>query len=176
MGYGGSYGGGLDRQNTGNNLDKLQLLIAQGNTTDSLASIDPTLFVIAKTNVQLDSPVPNYVTGDWQADLAEFKAQYTGVEDLDCKFTVSGKMTSDSSSDSNHVTIRLRSSGSGVLTGTTKQYSAGRLTGASTTEIGFTAVGYDRMTNLDEMIFEVAKDFAGTLIVEELFMSIEPLW
>ncbi|QZI89592.1 hypothetical protein SIPHO076v1_p0059 [Vibrio phage PS34B.1] len=160
---------------TGSNYNQVEILLISGNTLDSVATSDPTAFVVAKTNVALSRPSLVYNTGKWDIPLDEVSVSLNSVNPRASKFVVSGKITSDSTSNDGHVVVRLRDT-TALLTGTTKAYSAGATSGASTVEVGFTMVGFTSLTNGQELFLEVAKDFPGTLVVESLLMEIEPLW
>lgn len=175
MSYGGVYGGDIEHAYTGRNLEGRTIVLAKGNTQDSVATSDPTLFVQALTNVQLLPPVVGYLDDDWAVIPNEMKLQYVGSQDRDIQVVASGWVTSDSGLDTNRIVTRLLAT-SGVLTGTTKHYPAGKLVGAETSRIGFTMIGYDRLTTGNFVGMQLSKTFPGTLVVQELIMVVTPLW
>ena len=160
---------------TGSNYNQVEILLISGNTLDSVAGNDPTAFVTAKTNVALSRPSVIYNTGKWNVSPNTVAVTLNSANPRASKFVVSGKITSSSTANDGHVVVRLRDTNA-LLTGTTKAYSAGATSGASTVEVGFTMVGFTSLVNTEQLFLEVAKDFPGTLVVESLLMEIEPLW
>jgi hypothetical protein len=88
---------------------------------------------------------------------------------------LSGTLTSDSATNTGFIGVRLSDS-VGVLTGSDKRYSTGRTNGALTVNIGFSLIGYATLTNGQGLHLEISKDFAGSLVLEDLLFTIKPLW
>lgn len=176
MSYGGVYGGATyPPASTGNNLAQASIYVITGNTLDSAASADQAVFVTAKTNIQLASPVPEYTTERWAVSASELKLISLSPEPHDVKVIVSGKLKSNSVVNDGRVVIRLNST-DGVGTGTTKTYATGPTAGGTTVEAGFTVIGFFRSLENQTISLEVAKNFAGTLILESVLVEVTPLW
>ena len=176
MSYGGVYGGAVyPPASTGNNLAQASIYVVNGNTLDSVASANQAIFVTAKTSIQLASPVAVYDTERWAVSASEIKLISLSPETHDAKVIVSGKLVSDSVTNDGRVVIRLNST-DGVGTGTTKTYATGPTGGGTTVEAGFTVIGFFRSLENQTISLEVAKNFAGTLILESVLVEVTPLW
>ena len=176
MSYGGVYGGAkYPPASTGSNLAQASIYVINGNTLDSVASANQAVFVTVKTNIQLTPPVPVYDTARWAVSASELKLISLSPEPHDVKVVVSGKLTSNSGVNNGRVVIRLNST-DGVGTGTTKTYATGPTGGGTTVEAGFTVIGFFRSLENQTISLEVAKNFAGTLILESVLVEVTPLW
>ncbi len=174
MPYGSVFGNQRPSE-TGSNFSEIEIILVAGNTLDSVTSDDPVDFVLAKTNVAPFYPSPIYNTGKWSLGSSAIEATLVSVMPRTSKIIVSGTISSDSTVNSGHVAVRLRDTDS-VMTGTSKQYSAGATAGGNTVEIGFTVIGFTTITSGKVISMEVAKDFSGTLVVESILMEIEPVF
>lgn len=163
---------------TGQNVEQRDLLVVKGNTEDSLAGTDLDTFTVAKNNAGHIHPSEIFTTGTWIVeDESLFTAKYVGSSiPRHCKIIFSGRVFSDSSTDSNRVGVRLNSSIGGVLTGTTKVYPVGRLAGQNETDVAFTLIGFGEFQLNEELSLEVSKDFTGTLIIDDVILEVEPLF
>lgn len=176
MGYGGVYGGAIyPPKTTGNNVTGVSIYVLNGNTQDSVASDDPAVFVQAKTNIQLAPPIDVYATERWAVSANEVKLTSLSEEPHDARVVVSGRLRSDSITNTGRVALRLNST-DGVGTGTTKTYATGPTSGGVTIEAGFTVIGFFRSLENQTISLEVAKNFAGTLVLESVLVEVTPLW
>jgi hypothetical protein len=160
---------------TGSNVIELELLVVSGNTQDSVAPVDIDTYVTALTNSAMIYPNPIYNTGKWSPSTTEIKTVLTHTQPRSSKFVLSGTLTSDSATNTGFIGVRLSDS-VGVLTGSDKRYSTGRTNGALTVNIGFSLIGYATLTNGQGLHLEISKDFAGSLVLEDLLFTIKPLW
>ena len=159
---------------TGQNLFKQEILTIAGNTLDSIAGTDLTVYTKAKVNVNLSYPNAIYNTG--QFTIENGLIQLNKIANArSFEFTIGGKITSDSQDNAALVGIRLVST-AGPLTGASKVYPAGVTSGTSTVECGFTNVGYANIPSGNSVWVEVSKNFIGTLVVKEIIIAVRPIW
>ena len=176
MGYGGVYGGAIyPPKTTGKNVTGVSIYVLNGNTQDSVASSDPAVFVQAKTNIQLAPPVDVYATARWAVSANEIKLTSLSAKPYDAKVVVSGRLRSDSTTNTGRISLRLNST-AGVGTGTTKTYATGPTSGGVSVEAGFTIIGFFRSLENQTISLEVAKNFAGSLVLESVLIEVAPLW
>ena len=160
---------------TGHNHNRLELLLVSGNTQDSVAGVDIDAYVTVKTNSAMTHPNPIYDTGVWGLSTTELLASLDLPVPRSSKIMISGTIVSDSAVNSGFISVRLSDSNS-ALTGSTKQYSTGKSVGGATVNVGFSVVGYTTLASGQEFKLEVAKDFAGTIVLDNALITIEPLW
>lgn len=169
--YNGNYGSPIV-PNTGRNRFKLELRVSNNNTTDSLIGS----FATGKLTNALVGVEPVYETGLFEllpgAPTTQLK--YVGVKPLDVKVTVSGNITSDSSSDSGSLAVEMFVAGS-TLTGSYEKHSAGKLVGQTTVDVGFHTAGYARFTTNDVLDIQFAKDFVGTFVIANIILELRRL-
>lgn len=160
-------------ESTGQNLSQTSVAVLGGNTVDSVASDDLSIYVTAKQNGML-FPNAIYNTGKWAISATEAMLTNTSGEALSAKFTVSGEFLGSSTSNAAVVQMRLRSTG-GVGTGTTKRYSAGITLGA-TVAVGFTTVGAFTLQPGESVWLECSKNVTGTLILGSCLILAELIY
>lgn len=149
------------------------VFVMNNNTVNTTTNADSTNYVVATTDTtNLQPPSPEYGL-KYSVTNGQVKVTkvYAGIADV--KVTISGKITSDSTSDTDHYFLRIVDGTGAVLTGTDKRYSAGKAQGAVTSEIGFTLVGYGRLVDNETLQLEIAKDFIGTSVLTDVLVSIE---
>ena len=96
----------------------------------------------------------------------------------DYSVSMSGKITSDSTSNSDHIEVKVVQGQSGVFqdfTGGDKKYAAGRSGGQITSDVGFTLTVFGRFPPGEEIKLQVSKDFVGQLVVEDLIITLSPI-
>lgn len=117
---------------------------------------------------------PDGYTGLWTIDPNTATFTYRGSTPQGFKIMGSGAISSESTGNTDHIFVRLLES-SGVMTGSTKRYSAGRSDGNITSDVGFNSIGFGLFNPGDTVQFQIAKDFAGNLTVSDMIIDFEPL-
>lgn len=173
----GSYGNhSVTSTVTGNNTEQMDIFASNNNTTDSVVNNLGTFSTGVLSNV-LTEVEPIYNTGNWVLDPTTpnlVKLIYVGTQTLDVEINVSGDLISTATVNSNHVATRLVST-SGILTGSLKTVTAGKLTGSTNVSVGFGSVCYSRFNTNDTLTFEIAKDFLGDCIVQNIIIGLRRL-
>lgn len=162
-------------ENTGGNVGGSGIVVFSGNVTDSVASADLTLPVIALHNNNGFYPNPIYDLGILAIDPAEVKLTNISPDPYSFEITVSGKLTSNSTSNAAVVGIRLNSTG-GVGTGTDKTYPAGTTQGAATVRAGYTSIGAFTLAAGESVWVEISKSVTGTLVFDNSLIIIRPIY
>lgn len=162
-------------EDTGQNLSGTGLIVFSGNVTDSVAGSDLLVPVIARHSNNGAFPAPIYDKGKLDIDPAEVKFTNVSGDPYSFQITVSGRLTSDSTSNNAVIGIRLNSTG-GLGTGTDKTYPAGTTQGAATVSAGYTDIGAFTLQPSEECWVEISKNVAGTLVFNDALIIINPIF
>lgn len=161
---------------TGSNAEQTDIFASNNNTADSVLDNLGT-FGTGLLSVPLAAVENIYNTGNWELDATTptlVKLIYVGMDTLDIELNLSGNISSTASVNSNHVATRLVST-SGILTGSRKTFTAGKLTAGANVSIGFGMVCYNRFNTGDILVLEIAKDFLGDCIIEDIIIGLRRL-
>lgn len=153
------------------------LFTSNDNTTVTPTDADISNLVdVLCTSAPLSAPVPGYDNA-FTPDATRASVTYN-LPTRDYSLSVSGKVTSDSITDTDKFFLRLVQ-GQGVtfvgFTGGEKRYPAGRATGQVTSEVGFTFEVFGRFPQNEEIKLQIAKDFAGNITVEDVIFTFRPI-
>ncbi|WMM35540.1 hypothetical protein [Vibrio phage PJN101] len=152
--------------------DSRNVAIIYGNNSTVTTPTDDAISWTLANIAGLLSP-PGY-NSNWTFDPATAVFTYIGTSGKAYEITAGGTVDSDSVTDTDHIFVRLVEP-TGPMTGTSKRYAAGRSGGQVTSSIGFTSNGFGIFNNGDQLRLEIAKDFAGYLIITDLIMAFRPL-
>lgn len=173
----GSYGRhGLPSIATGNNIQQTDIFASNNNTQDSVLD-NLGNYGTGNLSTPLSSVEDIYNTGNWELDTSIptlIKLIYVGVKPLDVEISVAGNIISSASVNTNHLVTRLLST-SGIITGSLKTYKADKLTGGTSVAIGFDMSGFNRFNTGDSLVMEIAKDFIGDCIVQNIIIGLRRL-
>lgn len=175
MGKGYNTGQEYPPENTGQNLSRTNVIVLNGNATDSVAGTDLDSFVTAKHDGTFDFPSPLYDTGYISLDLTELKITNARDTPLSLAVSLNGRIVSSSTSNTAVVGVRLNSTG-GILTGTDKVYPAGATSGGTTLDVGFTTIGAVTLQPGESLWLDVSKNVTGTLVVQSALTLLRPIY
>lgn len=146
--------------------------VIYGNNSLATTTTDELITWVPANMTGLLSP-PGF-NNNWSFDVNTATFTYTGSTTVPFEITVGGTVDSDSVTDTDHIFVRLVEV-AGVMTGTSKRYAAGRSAGQVTSSIGFTSNGFGLFNPGDTVQLQVAKDFAGVLILTDMIAAFRPL-
>lgn len=163
---------GVTREEVDSILESRAFTVVFGNdNTAPTLTDDEDNYVLANTTTLT---TPESSTNIWTYSPTAALFTYTGTGPTAYEIIISGTVDSDSTTNTGHINIRLREP-TGIMTGTTKRYSAGRTAGAATSKVGFTSVGFGSFSNGDQVQIEISKDFNGNLYLSDLIVAFKPL-
>lgn len=163
---------GISRTEFETRADKLRVDIVYGNNNSTPTVTDENVtWTLANINT-LSAP-PQFIN-NWTFNTANATFTYVGTEPQGYEINAGGLLDSDSTTDTDHLFVRMVEP-TGIMTGTTKRYAAGRSPGQVTSSIGFTLNAFGLFNPGDVVTLEVAKDFVGTLIMDDLLVAFRPI-
>lgn len=152
--------------------DNLSVDIIYGNNNAVQTVTDENVtWTLALINT-LSAPIE--YSNNWTFDVNSATFTYIGSKTQGYEINVGGLLDSDSTTDTDHLFVRMVEP-SGVMTGSTKRYAAGRSLGQTTSSIGYTLNAFGLFNPGDVIYMEVAKDFVGTLTVDDLLIAFRPI-
>ncbi len=149
---------------------RVDIIYGNGNSTPTVTD-DNVTWTLANINT-LSAP-PEF-TNNWTINTSTATFTYVGSEPQGYEINAGGLLDSDSTTDTDHLFVRMREP-SGIMTGSTKRYAAGRSQGQTTSSVGFTLNAFGLFSNGDQISLEVAKDFSGSLILDDLLVAFRPI-
>lgn len=160
---------------TGENKSKTEIAVYNSNLVDSVAPADLSTFVVAKHNSNGFFPNPIYDTGFLSIDPTEVKLTNNGLTNFSFIVLVRSSFSSDSTSNTANLGIRLNSTG-GVGTSTEEIKSAGPTAGSATVAATLGTFGAFTLAPSESVWLEVAKSYSGTCVMDKSLFVILPLW
>jgi hypothetical protein len=153
------------------------LFTSNDNTTVTPTDDNPSNYVdVLLSAAPLTPPFPEYGDAFSPDQNSAMLTNTDGTKDY--SVSISGKVVSDSTANSDKFFLRILQGQGGSFVGFTggeKRYPAGIAQGQVTSQIGFTFEVFGRFPPNEQIKLQIAKDFAGSITVEDVIFTFRPI-